>query len=214
MSTHDDGMDEEMTPDAAQPAAALPREQDPGRLLEERTVRALRERGLIEAPRAGGRVRRIPRAWLGGAVAAGIALFASGIAMGQWMGTRATAQVVQAVQAQNERQAALLVQQTGSAYVDALGQMAAHLRQRQGGAGGRPRGGHADPARRRRRAGAHRPGRSHRGRRAGRLSARGQCAGGGRGAEAAGGVVLRQVRSSAQVQGARMIATGHLILDT
>jgi hypothetical protein len=125
MSTHDDGMDEEMTPELRGQLSALPRERDPGRLLEERTVRALRDRGLIEAPKAGGRVRRIPRAWLAGAVAAGIALFATGIAVGQWMGTRATAQVVQAVQAQNERQAALLVQQTGSAYVDALGQMAA-----------------------------------------------------------------------------------------
>ena len=125
MSTHDDGRDEEMTPELRRELAALPRERDPGRLLEERTVRALRERGLIETAKAGGRVRRIPRAWLGGAVAAGIALFATGIAVGQWMGTRATAQVVQAVQAQNDRQAALLVQQTGSAYVDALGQMAA-----------------------------------------------------------------------------------------
>ena len=122
MSTHDE---DEMTPDLRNQLAALPRERDPGRLLEERTVRALRERGMIETAKAGGRVRRIPRAWLGGAVAAGIALFASGIALGQWMGTRATAQVVQAVQAQNERQAALLVQQTGSAYVQALGQLAA-----------------------------------------------------------------------------------------
>jgi hypothetical protein len=125
MSTHDDGMDGEMTPELRRELAALTRERDPGMMLEERTVRALRERGLIETPRAGGRVRRIPMAWLGGAVAAGIALFASGIALGQWMGTRTTAQVVQAVQAQNERQAALLVQQTGSAYVDALSQMAA-----------------------------------------------------------------------------------------
>ncbi|WP_420125089.1 hypothetical protein [Longimicrobium sp.] len=125
MSTHDDGMDEEMTPELRSQLSALARERDPGRLLEERTVGALRDRGLIEAPKAGGRIRRIPRAWLGGAVAAGIALFATGITVGQWMGTRATAQVVQAVQAQNERQAALLVQQTGSAYVDALGQMAA-----------------------------------------------------------------------------------------
>lgn len=125
MSTHDDGMDEEMTPELRRHLAALPREREPGALLEERTVRALRERGLIETRKAGGRVRRIPMAWLGGAVAAGIALFASGITVGQWMGTRATAQVVQAVQAQNERQAALLVQQTGSAYVNALGQMAA-----------------------------------------------------------------------------------------
>jgi hypothetical protein len=125
MSTHDDGMDDEMTPDLRRQLAALPRERDPGRLLEERTVRALRERGMIETVRPGGRVRRIPMAWLGGAVAAGITLFASGIAVGEWMGTRATAQVVQAVQAGNDRQAALLVQQTGSAYVAALGQMAA-----------------------------------------------------------------------------------------
>lgn len=125
MSTHDDGMDEEMTPELRRELAALPRERTPGALLEERTVRALRDRGMIETSKADGRVRRIPRAWIGGAVAAGLALFASGIAMGQWMGTRATAQVVQAVQAQNDRQAALLVQQTGSAYVSALEQMAA-----------------------------------------------------------------------------------------
>ncbi|HEX2210765.1 MAG TPA: hypothetical protein VHG93_23990 [Longimicrobium sp.] len=124
MSTHDDGMDEEMTPELRRRLAALPREQDPGTLLEERTVRALRDRGLLETSRAGGRVRRVPMAWLGGAVAAGIALFASGVAVGEWMGTRHTARVVQAVQAQNDRQAALLVQQTGSAYVQALEQMA------------------------------------------------------------------------------------------
>lgn len=125
MSTHDDGMEEEMTPELRRQLAALPRERDPGRLLEERTVRALRDRGLIERAVAGGRVRRIPMAWLGGAVAAGVALFASGVAVGEWMGSRHTAQVVQAVQAQNERQAALLVQQTGSAYVSALEQLAA-----------------------------------------------------------------------------------------
>ena len=125
MSTHDDGMDEEMTPELRRELAALPREQDPGRLLEERTVRALRERGLIEAAKAGGRGRRIARGGRGGAVAAGIALFAGGVAVGQWMGARATADVVQAVQAQNQRQAALLVQQTGSAYVDALEQLTA-----------------------------------------------------------------------------------------
>jgi hypothetical protein len=124
MSTHD-GMDDEMTPELRGQLQALARERDPGRLLEERTVRALRERGMIEAPAAGRRVRRIPRAWLGGAVAAGIALFASGLATGQWMGARATAEVVQAARGQDAREAALVVQQTGSAYVQALGQMAA-----------------------------------------------------------------------------------------
>jgi hypothetical protein len=125
MSMHDDGTEDEMTPELRSALQALPRERDPGELLEERTVRALRERGMIETARPGGRIRRIPRSWLAGAAAAGIALFAGGVAMGQWMGTRATADVVQAVQAQNQRQAALLVQQTGSAYVDALEQMAA-----------------------------------------------------------------------------------------
>jgi hypothetical protein len=120
MSTHDE---DDLTPDLRNELAALPRERDPGRLLEERTVRALRERGMIEAP-AGGRVRRIPRAWLGGAVAAGIALFASGLALGQWMGTRATAQVVAASRAPDTRQAALVVQQTGSAYVQAMARFA------------------------------------------------------------------------------------------
>ena len=126
MSTHDHGMEEDgLTPELRSALQALPRERDPGQLLEERTVRALQERGVIRTARAGGRIRRIPRSWLGGAAAAGIALFAGGVAVGQWMGVRATAGVVQAVQAQNERQATLLVQQTGSAYVDALEQLAA-----------------------------------------------------------------------------------------
>ncbi len=126
MSTHDHGPEEdELTPELRSALQALPRERDPGELLEERTVRALKERGTIETARPGGRIRRIPRSWLSGAAAAGIALFAGGVAVGQWMGARATADVVQAVQAQNQRQAALLVQQTGSAYVDALEQLTA-----------------------------------------------------------------------------------------
>jgi len=121
MNEHDE---EALPPEIQAGLAALPREQHPGEMLEERTVRALRERGLIQAPAAGGRVRRIPVAWLGGAVAAGIALFASGLATGQWMGARATADVVQAARAEDARQAALVVQQTGSAYVQAMARFA------------------------------------------------------------------------------------------
>jgi hypothetical protein len=121
MNEHDE---DDLTPDLRNQLAALPRERDPGRLLEERTVRALRDRGLIEAPAAGGRIRRIPRAWLGGAVAAGIALFASGLAMGQWMGTRAAAKAIEVAHAADTRQAALVVQQTGSAYVQAMARFA------------------------------------------------------------------------------------------
>jgi hypothetical protein len=121
MSTPED----DLPPGLGDALRNLPRERQPGRLLEERTVRALREHGLIEAaaPRRG--IRRLPAAWLGGAVAASLALFASGVAVGQWMGTRATAGVVHAVQAENSRNAAMLVQQTGTAYVQALRQLTA-----------------------------------------------------------------------------------------
>jgi hypothetical protein len=121
MTKMDEGPDD-LTPDELRLLAALPREREPGRLLEERTVRALRERDLVAPP---ARRFRIPAAWAGGAVAASLALFTSGVAVGQWMGARSTERVVAQVQAENARQAAFLVQQTGSAYVHALGQLAA-----------------------------------------------------------------------------------------
>lgn len=124
MSTPDLHDDDELPPELRSALQDLPRVREPGRLLEERTVRALREHGVIEAaaPRRG--IRRLPASWLGGAVAASLALFASGMAVGQWMGTRATAEVVSAVQAENSRNTAMLVQQTGTAYVQALSKLA------------------------------------------------------------------------------------------
>lgn len=120
MSPHDE-MDDELTAEERAMFAALPREADPGRLLEERTVRALRERGLLQAaavkPR---RVIRFHPGWMTGAIAAGIALFLGGISTGQYMATR---NVVATVQQHDQRQAALLVQQTGSAYVQALAKL-------------------------------------------------------------------------------------------
>ena len=59
---------------------ALRREEDPGRLLEERTVRALRGRGLLAVqPRAFAR----PWAW---AAAAAVAFFVIGFALGRGTG--------------------------------------------------------------------------------------------------------------------------------
>lgn len=127
MSPHE--MDDELTPDERARFAALPREREPGRLLEERTVRALRERGLLQARapvQADARRRlRFPAAWISGAIAAGIALFLGGLATGQYLGARHTQDVVTAVQRQDAQTAALLVQQTGTAYVQALSRLAA-----------------------------------------------------------------------------------------
>jgi hypothetical protein len=116
-------MDDELTPDERERFAALPRERDPGRLLEERTVRALRERGLVHAPAKPRRVIRFHPGWLTGAVAAGLALFLGGLTTGQYLASRQVDQVVAAVQAHDQKQAALLVQQTGSAYVQALAKL-------------------------------------------------------------------------------------------
>jgi hypothetical protein len=121
MSPHE--MDDELTPDERALFAALPRERDPGRLLEERTVRALRDRGLVQAAGKPKRVIRFHPGWLTGAVAAGLALFLGGLATGEYMATRNVGEVVAAVQAHDQRQAAQLVQQTGSAYVQALAKL-------------------------------------------------------------------------------------------
>lgn len=119
-----DRYDDELT--AAEQAAfeALPREAMPSRVLEERVVSALRARGLI-----GERHVRRPmwgrgRMPLAAAAAAGIALFACGLALGQWLGARHTAEAMLAVQRQDAASASSAVQRTGAAYLSALGALA------------------------------------------------------------------------------------------
>lgn len=103
-------------------ANELPREREPGRLLEERTVAALRKRGILTHRRS----RRLRSARLAGAMAASIALFASGVVVGQWLGSRATTSAVIAMQQGDPQRTAAQVQRAGSAYVGAL-QALAHL---------------------------------------------------------------------------------------
>ena len=98
--------------------AALPREREPGQLLEERTVQALRKEGLI-GRRLGARwYRRAPLVAAG--LAASIALFASGVVAGQWLGSRTVAESMAEANHQTAMQAAAAVQRAGSAYVLAL----------------------------------------------------------------------------------------------
>ncbi len=100
--------------------AALPREAEPGRMLEERTVEALRRQGLL---------RRQRRTWyrpapLMAAAAAAVALFVSGLAVGQWLGTRTVVASVAAANHEGAMQMAAAVQRSGSAYVAALAALA------------------------------------------------------------------------------------------
>jgi hypothetical protein len=93
----------------------LPMDAAPSALLEERTVRELRSRGLLR------RQRSLPTSWLVGSVAASIALFATGVVVGQWMGTRTTINTVAEIASNSTPAAAAAhVQQTGTAYVQAL----------------------------------------------------------------------------------------------
>jgi hypothetical protein len=107
----------DLTPAERAEFEALPRERLPGRLLEERTVQTLRSRGLLGHP-----VRALSTriSWLAAALAASIALFVSGVAVGQWLGTRTVAESMAVTQQQTTMQAAAAVQRAGSAYVTAL----------------------------------------------------------------------------------------------
>jgi len=110
-----------LTPGEQESLDSLPRERMPSQFLEERTVRALKERGLI---RPGSTRVALARPWAAvAAVAAGVALFASGLAAGQWIGSRQTADALSAVYPDPADRAAALVQTTGSAYTAALGRL-------------------------------------------------------------------------------------------
>jgi len=91
-------------------AQALP-EKMPSALLEERTVRELRRRGLLQ------RKQVIPRMWLTGSVAASLLLFASGVVLGQYLAGRNTAKIVAAASSVESVES---VRKTGDAYVQAL----------------------------------------------------------------------------------------------
>jgi hypothetical protein len=95
-------------------ARELPEEAMPSPLLEERTVHALRKKGLLR------KARSFPAVWLAGSIAASLALFATGVVVGQYLGTRNTVQAIAQIQNGDAAAAAARVQQTGTAYVHAM----------------------------------------------------------------------------------------------
>jgi hypothetical protein len=101
----------------------LPDELAPSALLEERTVRELRRRGLLR------RKHSFSIGWVAGSIAASLALFATGVVVGQYLGTRTTVGVVAQLQHNDAAAAAAQVQQTGTAYVHALEALVTAARQ-------------------------------------------------------------------------------------
>jgi hypothetical protein len=112
---------EELTPAERRAFEALPREVDPPKGLEERTVAMLQSRGMLAVPLRpiGAAPRRWQPAWLVGAAAASLALFASGMAVGQYLGAR-TATLAAAVGAGSMAQRAQDVERASTQYVEAL----------------------------------------------------------------------------------------------
>ena len=115
---HDPGI--ELTPEERAAFAALPSERVPSRLLEERTVASLRDAGWLAPP---SRTRPGVVGWLSGGLAAALVLLATGFAAGQWVGSHAVVGEP-AVEARDPFASAARVQQTGTAYIEALAQLA------------------------------------------------------------------------------------------
>lgn len=112
----------DLTPAERRAFDALAREADPPAGLEDRTVALLRNRGLLAVPLrpVAGATRRIHPAWLVGGIAAGFALFASGAAVGQYLGAR-TATLAAAVGAGSTfAERAQHVEQASTLYLQAL----------------------------------------------------------------------------------------------
>jgi hypothetical protein len=109
----------ELEPDERTAFDRLCRERVPSELLEERTVQALKARGLL-----GGRRWPLRAVHIGAGLAAALALFASGVAVGQWLGSRAATESFAAGREQTALETAASVQRAGSAYVMALSALA------------------------------------------------------------------------------------------
>lgn len=108
-------------------ALELPEDALPSSMLEERTVSELRRRGILRPKRT------MPTSWLVGSIAASLALFATGVVVGQYVGTRTTAYAVAEIQQNTSSATATAqVQQTGTAYVQALEALVNAAQQNQG----------------------------------------------------------------------------------
>ncbi|MCG6956201.1 MAG: hypothetical protein LJF04_09430, partial [Gemmatimonadetes bacterium] len=113
--------EEDLTAEEREALRALPREMIPPAALEDRVASALRADGLLRSVQPGRRIGTGPRrayAWAGAAAAA-IALFASGMVVGQRSVTRSVAEAMAERLAGDPVAQAAQVQEAGSDYVRA-----------------------------------------------------------------------------------------------
>lgn len=115
----------ELTPEFRRALDALPGEKEPSAELEDRTAAALRQRGLIAS--RWGAARRSPAwmPWVG--VAAALAIFAAGTALGHRLGSSSAVVVLAPAPGGDARATAAFVQRTGSAHAAAIVRMAEAL---------------------------------------------------------------------------------------
>ncbi len=117
------GPDEELSPGEKRAFAALPRELEPPASLEDRTALMLRQHGQLPIPLVSRRQdARTPRTkWIAaGAIAAALAIFTSGIAVGQYLGMTGAVNLAQLTAQSSATQAAAHVRHAGDMYVAAL----------------------------------------------------------------------------------------------
>jgi len=112
----------DLTPAERRVFEALPREAEPPTSLEGRTVALLQARGVLAVPLRplAAPTHRWHPAWLVGALAASLALFASGIAVGQFLGARSATIAAAVGLGSSLAERTQQVQRTGSEYVAAL----------------------------------------------------------------------------------------------
>ena len=118
---HDDEKhQEELELTAAEKKALeeLPRNRVPSRVLEDRLVGVLRERGFLNPPRR--RIIEITAGRIAAVAAACLVLLAAGFALGQWVGARQLVSDDPILQGRDDFSVAASLQQKGSAYLRAL----------------------------------------------------------------------------------------------
>jgi len=113
---------DDLTPRERATFDALPREDEPSALLEERTVRALRDRGLLRRAHGSpsGRGLFLSGGLLAAAAAVVCAALVGAFALGDSLGTGRTRE---AMLAMHDQDSALSVQQASAAYLAALAEL-------------------------------------------------------------------------------------------